>query len=87
MTESDVLTDLDEEVEYNGKLIAIRDLPVSVRPHFGYGHFPEHGDEVVPHPDGEAWPYTPEKCLRADDMRGLWIEERLVCTGCGLDVT
>lgn len=88
MKNGEILTDLSQEVEYNGRVVAIRDLPVSIRHHFGYGHFPDQGDTVVPHPEGKSWPYTPDTCLRADDMRGSWVDpEHLVCPGCGLDVT
>jgi hypothetical protein len=84
----EILTDLKHEVEYNGQVVATRDLPAPIRHHFGYGHFPEQGDAVIPHPEGKIWPYTPDTCLRADDLSGLWVDsEHLACPGCGLDVT
>ena len=78
-------TNIDEIVNYNGKDIKIRDLPMSERPFFGYGHFPSH--IVRPLIPGD-WPYTPSTCLEADSMTGVWVDdEHLACTGCGADFT
>lgn len=84
------MTDPDEMVEYNFQRMAIKDIPSQgVRAMLGYGHVRMPGDQVTPNPSGEPWPYTPDHCLRADEIRWLWINngQNLVCPGCGLDGT
>lgn len=79
-------TDLNQIVELNGISLKIRELPISERPFFGYGHFPSHGIGRTILPGN--WPYTFDTCLEADNPRGVWIDdEHLACTGCGLDST
>lgn len=84
------MIDPDEVVEYDGALMAVKDIPdPDARRLLGYGHFPEPGREVIEHPDGEDWPFRPEVCPRADELKGIWIHDGqyLVCPGCGMDYT
>ncbi|MFE0472408.1 hypothetical protein ACFW2V_12410 [Streptomyces sp. NPDC058947] len=84
------MIDPNEIVEFNGQLVAIKDIPsAQIRALYGLGHLPEPGREVIPNPTGEAWPYRPEDCPRAAEMTGTWINDGqyLVCPGCGMDGT
>lgn len=76
-------------VTYNGKRVAIEDLPSALlRTMSGYGHLGPFQRPVIERIDGKSWPYTPNMCLLADNPRGVWIDpEHLACPGCGLDVT
>lgn len=79
--------DIEKEIEFNGKLVAIKDLPRDHAAAFDYGHF---SWDIKTR---KRWPgigtFTPETCMRADDKLGTWInrEQNLVCPGCGLDFT
>lgn len=79
--------DIEKEIEFNGKLVAIKDLPRDHAAAFDYGHF----SYDIKH--RKRWSsvglYRPETCMRADEPMGVWIndQENLVCPGCGLDFT
>lgn len=76
-------------VALNGVEVAIEDLPTaSLRASMGYGHIGPFQRPVIERTDGKQWLYTPNMCLIADNMRGVWVDpEHLACPGCGLDVT
>jgi hypothetical protein len=76
----------DEQVEYNGVLMAIKDVPnLAVRQLLGVGHYRD-GRPLVP----GNWPFTPETCIYTEPGDAfVWINdgETLVCPGCGVDGT
>lgn len=81
----------DRMIIYNGDDTKVRDIPdPPVRQMMGYGHYNPHHREVVPDPDGNTWPYTPDTCEYGDEpghTRWILNNSILVCTGCGLDGT
>ena len=80
--------DPDETVEFNGVVMAIRNIPSEfVRNMMGMGHSTATIAQTEVH-DG-PFPCKPEFCLFADENVGVWINngENLVCRGCGLDCT
>lgn len=76
-------------ITYNGESMAIEDVPSSeIRASLGYGHFGPFSRPVIERTDGKNWPYTPNMCLLAGNIRGVWVDpEHLACPGCGLDMT
>lgn len=76
---------------YNGEKYAIEDLPSpALRAMMGYGHHPVDlpRRERLTRPDNVPWTYTPETCLIASNVKGVWLDaEHLACPGCGVDYT
>jgi hypothetical protein len=84
------MIDPAEIVEYNGQLMEIQEIPdPGPRYMLGLGHFPEPRRRVIPKDDGTPWLYEADRCPRAGEMVGIWINKdtRLVCPGCGMDGT
>jgi len=79
--------DIEKQIEFNGKLVAIKDLPRDHAAAFNYGHYSWDIKSRKVWSQGRR--FTPETCLQADDHLGEWInrEQNLVCRGCGLDFT
>jgi hypothetical protein len=78
----------DEIVEISGHRMMIRDVPDRfTRNMLGYGHSTYDSKERECHPGIGL--YTPDTCVRADEIIGVWINfgQNLVCPGCGLDFT
>lgn len=76
-------------IRYNGESMAIEDVPSSeIRASLGYGHYGPFSRPVIKRTDGKSWPYTPNMCLLAGNIRGVWVDpQHLACPGCGLDMT
>jgi hypothetical protein len=77
----------EELVEFDGKVLTLKELPPEHRSFFGLGHF-THDIEYRERHLGIGT-YEPDECPRADEPFGVWInyEQNLVCPGCGLDFT
>jgi hypothetical protein len=76
---------------YKGEDMAIEDIPdPAIRSMMGYGHpaYDVKHFEHLTRRDNVPWSYTPETCLIAGNLKGVWIDsDHLVCPGCGLDYT
>ena len=88
------MVDQDKVMSYNGKEMALRDIPDrQVRNLCGLGHSEWDIEHNPRHPPARfnlaKWEFTAADCARADETKGIWDEagEALVCPGCGLDFT
>lgn len=83
--------DPDMVISYNNEPMTIREVPdPSIRALLGFGHVPVdiRAREKFSRPDAKPWAYTPESCLIASEITGVWIDaDHLCCPGCGLDYT
>jgi hypothetical protein len=82
------MIDPERTIEFDGKEMAIKDVPDAyTREMLGYGHSSFDVQNRTRWP--EIGEYEPGKCLRADELKGIWINkgENLACPGCGLDFT